>query len=347
MALLDRILDPAQPPAIVAELSGNHGQRLDTARRIIAAAAEAGAHAVKLQTYTPDSITLDSDRPEFTVQGGLWHGRRLHDLYAQACTPYKWHAELAAFARELGIELFSTPFDEAAVDFLEESLRPRLYKIASFELTHLPLLKKVAQTRKPVVLSTGMGSEQEIAEAVATLRQHGAPEVVLLKCVSAYPSEPEGFNLRSMASMAERFNCPCGLSDHTLGNEIAIAAVALGARLVEKHLTDDRQAGGIDAGFSLEPAELASLVQQSRRAHVALGCPKIAGSPQDAGQTHFRRSIYASRDIKAGQPFTAKNLRIARPSLGLAPKHWEALLGRPAKRDLPAGTPLDRTDLDP
>ncbi len=345
MPLIDRILDPEQAPLIVAELSGNHAQNFETAQRIIAAAAEAGADAVKLQTYTPDSITLDSDRPEFVVQGGLWDGRRLYDLYAEACTPYEWHAPLADYARSLGIELFSTPFDEAAVDFLEEAIQPELYKISSFELTHLPLLKRTAQTKKPVVLSTGMASESEIAEAVSTLRENGAAEIILLKCVSAYPSEPAGFNLRSMQTIATRFDCLTGLSDHTLTNEIAIASVALGARLIEKHVTDSRAAGGIDAGFSLEPHELAALVEQSRRAHAALGSPQIGGSEQDKKQTHFRRSIYASRDIQAGEPFSADNLRIVRPSLGLAPKYWESLLGTTAKRDIPASTPLQASDL--
>ncbi|MDQ8200025.1 pseudaminic acid synthase [Pelagicoccus enzymogenes] len=345
MSLIDRIRDPETPPLIVAELSGNHGQDIETAKRIIAAAAKAGADAVKLQTYTPDSITLDSDSEEFTVQGGLWHGRRLYELYGEACTPYEWHAPLADFARQLGIEIFSTPFDESAVDFLESAIQPELYKISSFELTHIPLLKRTAQTGKPVVLSTGMATETEIEEAVSTLRNNGAAEVVLLKCVSAYPSEPEGFNLRSMQSIAQRFDCSTGLSDHTLTNEIAIASVALGARLIEKHVTDSRAAGGIDAGFSLEPPELASLVTQTRRAHAALGSPTIGCSIQDQKQTHFRRSIYASADIQAGEVFSVENLRIVRPSTGLAPKLWEQLIGQKAKRSLSAGTPLGEQDL--
>lgn len=345
MPLIDRILDSSSPPLIVAELSGNHGQNIETAKRIIAAAAQAGADAVKLQTYTPDSITLDSDREEFVVQGGLWHGRRLYELYGEACTPYPWHAPLADYARSLGIEIFSTPFDEAAVDFLESAIRPELYKISSFELTHIPLLKRTAQTGKPVVLSTGMANEAEIEEAVATLRENGAAEIVLLKCVSAYPSEPAGFNLRSMQSIGERFGCLTGLSDHTLTNEIAIASVALGARLIEKHVTDSRDAGGIDAGFSLEPPELAELVSQSQRAHAALGSATIGSSEQDKKQTHFRRSIYASQDIEAGDTLSEQNLRIVRPSLGLAPKHWEKLLGQKAKRSLSAGTPLSEQDL--
>lgn len=345
MRLLDRVLDASQPPLIVAELSGNHNQNLDTAKAIIAAAAEAGADAVKLQTYTPESITLDSDRPEFVVQGGLWNGRRLHDLYGVACTPYDWHAPLAKFSRDLGIEIFSTPFDESAVDFLESAIAPELYKISSFELTHIPLLEKTARTGKPVVLSTGMATQDEISEAVDALKSNGCEHIVLLKCVSAYPSEPSGFNLRSMASISEAFHCPVGLSDHTLSNEVAIASVALGARLIEKHVTDSRAAGGIDAGFSLEPTELADLVQATRRAHAALGSSQIGPSEQDAEQTHFRRSIYAAKDIKTGEILTNKNLRIVRPSLGLAPKHWDSLIGQAAKRDLSAGTPLEESDL--
>ena len=345
MKLIDRILDSSLPPVIVAELSGNHAQNFDTAKAIIQAAANAGADAVKLQTYTPDTITLKSNRPEFLVQEGLWAGQRLHDLYRKACTPYEWHRPLFEYAKSLGLPLFSTPFDESAVDFLEKAIRPELYKIASFELTHLPLLERVAQTGKPVVLSTGMASEEEIDEAVDTLRIHGAPEIILLKCVSAYPSKPEGFNLLSMQTLAENFNCPAGLSDHTLSNDVAIAAVALGARLIEKHLTDDRAAGGIDAGFSLEPAELASLCGQSKRVHAALGSPELSASEQDEDQRQFRRSIYAAKAIAKGQAFTPQNLRIVRPATGLAPKHWKQVLGLSAQRDIKAGEPLTTEDL--
>ncbi len=343
--MIDRILDPTKPPLIVAELSGNHRQDIDLARQLIDAAAKAGADAVKLQTYTPETLTLDSDRPEFVVQDGLWQGRRLHDLYAEAATPYSWHAPLARHARELGIEIFSTPFDEAAVDFLEKAVRPPLHKISSFELTHHPLLERVAQTRKPIILSTGMASQAEIAEAVSILRNNGAGPIILLKCVSAYPSQPSGFNLRSMPALGETFDCPFGLSDHSLDNAVALAATTLGARLIEKHLTHDRSGGTIDSGFSLEPHELASLVQQSRQVHAALGSPAIGPSAQDAKQTHFRRSIYAARDIKAGEAFTSDNLRIVRPSLGLAPKRWKTLLGQKAARDIPFATPLTLSDL--
>ncbi|MBC2605784.1 pseudaminic acid synthase [Pelagicoccus albus] len=345
MNLLDRILDPDKAPAIVAELSGNHNNSYETAKDIIKAASDAGAHAVKLQTYTPQSITLDSDREEFVVQEGLWKGRRLHDLYQEACTPYEWHKPLSEYARDLGIELFSTPFDEKAVDFLESEIQPPLYKVSSFELTHLPLLKHIAQTGKPVVLSTGMASLQEIEEAVHTLRSNGTENLVLLKCVSAYPSEAKGFNLRSMAAMGQTFKCPSGLSDHTLSNEIAVASVALGARLIEKHVTDSRKQGAIDSGFSLEPSELSELVQATKRAHEALGSPEIRGSSQDEKQTHFRRSIYASADIEAGDTFTTENLRIVRPSLGLPPKYWEEILGKKATRQIPFGHPLNPKDL--
>lgn len=345
MRLIDRILDPSQPPVLVAELSGNHGQSFETAKRIIRAAAEAGADAVKLQTYTADSITLDSDRPEFVAQEGLWKGQRLHALYQKACTPYAWHRPLADFAAELGIPLFSAPFDEAAVDFLEETLDPPLYKIASFELTHVPLLERVAQTGKPVILSSGMASEEEVAEAVATLRRPGGAPIVLLKCVSAYPSQPEGFNLRSMQALAARFGCPVGLSDHTLTNEVAIAAVALGARVIEKHLTDARAAGGIDAGFSLEPEEFAQLAVQIRRTHAALGSPAIQATLQDESEKRYRRSIYASRAIALGELFTPDNIRVVRPAFGLPPKRWRDLLGRRATRDIREGSPLEPRDI--
>lgn len=345
MSLLDRILDPTRPPAIVAELSGNHNQNFDTATRIIQAAADAGAHGVKLQTYTADSITLDSTRPEFIVKGGLWDGQKLYELYQRASTPYEWHAPLAEFAKNNGIELFSTPFDETAVDFLEQTIAPPLYKISSFELTHIPLLEHVARTGKPIVLSTGMANKDEIEEAVSTLRNQGSGEVILLKCVSAYPSQANDFNLRSMVALKERFNSPVGLSDHSLSNEIAIASVALGARLIEKHLTDDRSAAGVDAGFSLEPNEFAELVRHTAHAHAALGSAEIGASPQDQSQRHFRRSIYASADIQAGQAFDANNVRIVRPSTGLNPKLWPQLLGKISKRDIKKGEPLTNEDL--
>ena len=253
MSLISRIRDCSQAPAIVAELSGNHHQNFDTAKRLIELAAQYGAGAIKLQTYTADSLTLPSKTPEFMVKGGLWDGQSLHELYQQAATPYEWHAPLAKIAKDHGLPLFSTPFDEAAVDFLESEIDPEIYKISSFELTHIPLLERVARTGKPVIMSTGMANEQEIDEAVSALRDYGSDDIVLLKCVNEYPSSADGFNLHSMQTLSTRFDCIIGLSDHTLSNEVALASTALGARIIEKHFTDDRSAGGIDAGFSMEP----------------------------------------------------------------------------------------------
>lgn len=343
--LLQRVRDVQLPPAIVAEMSGNHNQDLDTARHIVSLAKGSGAHAIKLQTYTPDSLTLPSSRPEFVARGGSWEGRRLHELYQQACTPYEWHKPLARHARKIGIEIFSTPFDEEAVDFLESAIRPSLYKISSFELTHLPLLARVAETGKPVILSVGMATAEEIDEAAQTLRDHGCPETILLKCISAYPAQPESFNLRSMLTLKARYRSHVGLSDHTLGPAVAIAATALGARLIEKHFTDARSHGGIDATFSIEPAELRELVASTEAAFHSLGNDRIGPSPQESSQAQFRRSIYVASDIAEGEALTGENLRIVRPALGLAPKRWSGVLGRRARRDLKAGEPLREEDI--
>ncbi|MEM9158995.1 MAG: pseudaminic acid synthase [Verrucomicrobiota bacterium] len=344
MSFIDRICDLSQPPVIVAELSGNHNQNLDTAKELIRLAAESGADAVKLQTYTADTLTLPSEQEEFIVRGGLWDGRSLHDLYQQASTPWEWHKPLAEFAIQLGIQLFSTPFDETAVDYLEETINPPLHKISSFEVTHIPLLEKVASTGKPVIISTGMATEAEIAAAVSTLETYGCPQIILLKCISAYPAEPKDFNLKSLTTLATRFLKPVGLSDHCLSNDIAIASVVLGARLIEKHFTNNRAAGGIDAGFSLEPIELADLVQRSRNIHKSLGNPKLGTTNQDESQLQFRRSIYVSKQILQGEPFTPENLKIIRPSNGVPPKHWKEVLGKLAKRDLETNTPLAKDD---
>ena len=344
MSLIDRICDPAQPPVVVAELSGNHNQNLDTAVELIRLAAQCGANAVKLQTYTADTLTLPSTREEFIVRGGLWDGRSLHDLYQQASTPWEWHAPLAQLAQSLGIHLFSTPFDETAVDYLEEQIDPELHKISSFELTHIPLLEKVASTGKPVVLSTGMATAKEISTALSTLEDNGCPQIVLLKCISSYPAEPKDFNLSSLKTLSDRFQKPVGLSDHCLSNDVAIASVALGARLIEKHFTDSRAAGGIDAGFSLEPKEFADLVTRSREIHQALGSPLLGAAEQDAKQIQFRRSIYVSKTTLQGESLSSENIKVVRPSLGLPPKRWSEVLGKLAKRDLKAGEPLQEGD---
>ncbi len=332
-------------PFIIAELSGNHQQRIENAIRLIDAAAEAGANAVKLQTYTADTITLPARTKRFRVGKGLWHGRHLHDLYREAMTPWEWHAPLAAHARKRGLVCFSTPFDETAVDFLEREMRPPLYKIASFEVNHLPLLRRVAATRKPVIMSTGMATGDEISAAARTLKQNGCPALILLKCVSAYPARAEDFNLRALTLLRARFGAPAGLSDHTMTDEVALGAIALGGCVIEKHLVLDRGDGAIDAGFSLEPAEFARLVRAVRALHAALGKAVLGPSRQDRSQRRFRRSIFVSKDVIRGGKLTAGNLRIVRPADGLDPARWDSVLGRAARRALKAGHPLRETDI--
>lgn len=340
LRLARRTIGEGRPPWLVAELSANHRQRYDQAIALVDAAADAGADAVKLQTYTPDTITLPVRTPAFRVGKGLWDGRYLHDLYAEAMTPWEWHAGIAQHARARGLACFSTPFDETAVDFLEREMRPALYKIASFEVNHLPLLRKVGATRKPVVMSTGMATAPEIAAAARALRSAGCPALVLLKCVSAYPSKPRDFHLRSLETLRRRFRAPVGLSDHTMGDEVALGAIALGACLVEKHLTLRRADGGVDSGFSLEPAEFARMARAVRTLHEALGTPVLGPTRQDRAQRRFRRSIFVARDIARGETLTPGNLRIVRPATGLDPARWTGVLGRRAARPLAAGTPL-------
>lgn len=336
----ERLVDESQPPYCVAELSGNHQQSIEQAKALIDASVEAGADAVKLQTYTPDTITLPARTDLFRVEGGLWDGRYLHELYQEAMTPWEWHGELAAYARSKRVELFSTPFDETAVDYLEAEVQPPVYKIASFELNHLPLLRKVGALGKPVILSTGMASFQEIEVAVYTLRKAGAIGIALLKCVSAYPADPADFNLKALATLKEHFDCPVGLSDHSLGHEICHGAVALGCSLIEKHIVLDREAGGIDSGFSLEPHEFAEMVKSVKRLHAGMGNSELGASQQDEKQKRFRRSIFVADAIKQGDVLTHNNIKIVRPSDGLEPVHWEQLLGKKAKRDLDMGMPL-------
>jgi N-acetylneuraminate synthase len=334
----------SRSPFLIAELSGNHRGRIDEALRLVDAAAEAGADAVKLQTYTPDTITLPVRTARFRVGKGLWDGRYLHDLYAEATTPWEWHAPIAAHARKRGLVCFSTPFDETAVDFLEREMRPPVYKIASFEVNHLPLLRRVAATRKPVIMSTGMATEPEIAAAVRALRAGGCAALVLLKCVSSYPARPEDFNLRALRRLATRFRTPVGLSDHTVTDEVALGSVALGACVIEKHLVLDRAAGAVDGGFSLEPAEFARLARSVRTLHAALGEPSLGPTRQDRAQRRFRRSIFVSSDIARGGRLDTTNLKIVRPADGLDPARWDEVLGKTARRDLRAGTPLRPSD---
>lgn len=346
MTLDGRVLGPGQPPYIIAELSANHGGHLDRAVAVIDAAKDAGADAVKLQTYTADTMTIDHDGPGFTIEAGLWAGRKLHELYREAQTPWDWHPALFARGRERGITVFSTPFDETAVDLLEDLGAPA-YKIASFEAVDLPLIRRCAATGKPLIISTGMADEVEIAEAVAAARDAGCRDLVLLHCVSAYPAAPEDSDLRTIPALAQRFGVLAGLSDHTLGATTAIAATALGATVIEKHVTLARADGGPDAAFSLEPPELADLCHQVRTAHGALGQGHFGRKPSEATMAPFRRSLYVVADIPAGTPLSRRNVRAIRPGHGLAPKHLEAVLGRRAARDLARGTPLDWSDLAP
>lgn len=337
-AIAGRIIAPDQPPYIVAELSGNHRGRLENALAMIDAAQQAGADAVKLQTYTADTLTIDHDGPGFLLQGGLWRGRTLHDLYGEAHTPWEWHAALFDHARRRGIPLFSAPFDATAVDLLE-GLDCPAFKIASFELNDLPLIRRAARSGRPVILSTGLATLGEIAEAVETVRAAGAP-LLLLHCVSGYPTPPEDCNLRTIPHLAAAFAAPVGLSDHTAGVAVPAAAAAVGACLIEKHFTLSRADGGVDAAFSLEPAEFRAMAEAARVAWAALGRVNYALEPSEAGGRDYRRSLYVVADIPAGALLTADNIRSIRPGFGLAPKHYDAVLGRRAARPLRRGEPL-------
>lgn len=327
------------PPYVIAELSANHNGSLDTALKIVEEAKKAGADAVKLQTYRPDTITLDSDGPGFVIEGGLWHGRRLFDLYQEAHMPWDWHRPLFDRARDLGIALFSSPFDRTAVDLLEDLNAPA-YKIASFEAVDLPLIRYVAGTRKPMIISTGMADADEIDEAVAAARDGGCTELALLHCVSGYPAPAADYQLRTLSDMIGRWGVVTGLSDHTLDNTTAIAAVALGAALVEKHFTLDRDGGGPDDSFSLLPAELAQLCQGARTAWSALGRVDYGRKSSEVGNAQFRRSLYFVKDLRAGDTVTADAVRSVRPGFGLAPKFLDDVIGRRAARDIVANTPV-------
>lgn len=331
-----------QKPFIIAEMSGNHNQSLERAKEIIKAAADCGADAVKLQTYTADTMTIDHRGGLFDIidTKSLWHGRNLYELYQEAHTPWAWHKPLFDYARELGILCFSTPFDETAVDFLE-TLNVPFYKIASFENTDHPLLKKVASTGKPVIMSTGIANLTDIIESVQVLKQNGCKDLVLLKCTSTYPSTPENTNLLTIPVLQEIFSdCLVGLSDHTMGLGAAVASVALGVRVIEKHFTLNRAEGGVDSAFSLEPLEMKSLVIESERAFLSLGRVQLDMQLAEKSSKQFKRSIYVVKDIKAGEKFTADNIKIIRPGDGLEPKFWEKILGKKASSDLKRGTPL-------
>lgn len=327
---------------IVAELSANHGGSLQKAMDTIGAAAEAGADAIKLQTYTADTMTIDSAREEFLISGGPWDGYRLYELYQEAFTPWEWHEDLIGEGARLGLPVFSTPFDHTAVDFLE-GLGVGLHKIASFENVDLELIERVAETRKPVVMSTGMASLADLDRAVGTLRRvWGAadPGLVLLRCVSSYPAPPEAINLRSIPHLAEAFGVKTGLSDHTLGAHVAIASVALGARMIEKHFILQRSDGGPDSHFSIEPAEFREMVRSIRDVEAALGTPTYGDVDAEGGSLRFRRSIFVVKDVAEGEPFTRENVRVIRPGHGLPPRELPHVLGRRAAANFERGTPL-------
>jgi pseudaminic acid synthase len=325
---------------LIAEMSANHGQSFEQAAEIVRAAKDAGADAIKLQTYTPDTITIDCQGETFqTAKGSLWEGRTLYDLYGEAYTPWDWQPKLKKLADGLGLACFSTPFDFTAVDFLEEMDLPA-YKIASPELVDLPLIRKVAATKKPVIMSTGMATCEEIEEAMQAFCQAGGTELALLKCTSAYPSPPESMNLRTIPDMAKRFRVPVGLSDHTLGIAVPVAAVSLGACIIEKHLTLSRSTPGPDSAFSLEPHEFKQMVDAIRVAEKALGHVKYGLTEAEQLSQRSRRSLFVVQDVKAGERLTPDNVRSIRPGYGLPPKHYEEVIGRLAARDMQRGTPL-------
>jgi pseudaminic acid synthase len=334
-----RRIGPGYPTYIIAEMSANHNQDFNQAVEIIKAAKKAGADAVKLQTYTPDTMTIDCDNEYFRIKGTIWEGRNLYDLYGEAYTPWDWQPELKEVANGLGLDFFSTPFDETAVDFLE-SMDVPVYKVASFEVVDIPLLKKITRTGKPIIMSTGMATLSEIDEAVETIRDAGGTQLALLKCTSTYPASPEEMNLRSIPHLAEAFNVPTGLSDHTLGIAVPIAAVALGACIIEKHFTLSRKFPGPDSVFSLEPQEFKEMVDAGRVVEKALVKVHYGVSEREKESRVFRRSLFVVEDIKAGEKFTTENVRSIRPGYGLHTRYLEKVFGRYASQDIKCGTPL-------
>ena len=329
-------------PFIIAEMSGNHNKSLDKALEIVSAASKAGAHAIKLQTYTPDTLTLNIDSGDFFIKDNtsLWQGRSLFNLYEEAYTPWEWHGPIMELADKLGLICFSTPFDSSSVKFLED-LNVPLYKIASFENIHLPLIKEVASTGKPMIVSTGMASLSEMDEIVQVIRDSGCKQFALLKCTSTYPATPENTNILTIPHMREMFQCEIGLSDHTMGIGASIAAVAHGASIIEKHFTLDRSQGGVDSTFSLEPAEMESLVTETERAFQSLGKVTYGPTEKEKKSKVFRRSLYIAQDMKEGDQLNKENLRIVRPGMGLPPKYYDILLGRKIKRDAKKGTAIN------
>ena len=334
-------IGPSHPPFIIAEMSGNHNQSLDRALAIVEAAAKTGAHALKIQTYTPDTMTLDLDEREFHISDpkSLWAGTSLYKLYGQAYTPWEWHAAIFKRASELGMVAFSTPFDDTAVDFLE-TLNVPCYKIASFENTDIPLIRRVSATGKPVIISTGMATESELDETVGAARKAGCKVLILLKCTSTYPATAQNTNILTIPHLRERFGCEVGISDHTMGVGVSVASVALGATVIEKHFTLSRADGGVDSTFSMEPAEMARLVIETKQAWQALGEVRYGPTQAENASIIFRRSLYIVKDLKAGDVLTRENVRAIRPGLGLPPKHLDEVLGRALKTDVRRGTAL-------
>lgn len=331
-----RVIGESQPPYVIAELSANHNGKLDTAVRIIEEAKKAGADAVKLQTYTPDTITLNCHDDEFKIRGGLWDGRTLYDLYQEAHMPWEWHKPLFELAKRLGITIFSSPFDNTAIDLLEDLNAPA-YKIASFEAVDLPLIRYAASTGKPMIISTGMADADEIQEAIDAARDGGCQQLAILHCVSGYPAPSEDYNLRTVPDMMERFGLVTGLSDHTLDNTTAIASVALGASIIEKHFTLDRLGGGADDSFSLEPVEMAALCASAKTAWRALGKVDYGRKSSEQGNVQFRRSLYFVKDLKAGEVITEDAIRSVRPGFGLAPREWQRIIGKRVQADVFVG----------
>ena len=339
-----RKIGAAYPPYIICELSANHNGDLERALKMIDVAAATGTDAIKIQTYTADTLTIVSDRPDFRINGGLWDGRTLHDLYKEAYTPYEWHPALFAHAKKAGVTLFSTPFDETAVDLLG-SLNAPAYKIASFEAIDLPLIARVARQGKPMIISTGMANLGEMNDAMTTARTHGTGEIALLHCTSSYPAPVEDANVRTVPHLAAAFGCVSGLSDHTPGSAVSVASVALGGAIIEKHFTLARADGGPDSAFSLEPDEFKRLVEDCKAAWMALGTVRYERVEAERGSVVFRRSLYVVKDVKAGEVLTKDNIRSIRPGYGLAPKHLPNLVGRHAGRDLEYGKPLEWGDV--
>ena len=344
ISIAGRRISQEDSPYVIAEVSANHNGRLDVALRLIEEAKKAGADAVKLQTYTADTITLDADTEDFQIRGGLWDGKTLYQLYKEAHMPWEWHEPLFAHARKVGIPIFSSPFDRTAVDLLD-SLDAPAFKIASFEAVDLPLIRYVASKGKPMIISTGMADHEEIQEAIDAARSGGCTHLAILHCVSGYPAPAEDYNLRTVPDMVQRFGLVTGLSDHTLDNTTAVTSVALGASLIEKHFTLDRSGGGPDDSFSLEPADLAALCRDSRTAWQALGKVDYGRKSSEQGNAQFRRSLYFVKPLRAGDAITEDAVRSVRPGFGLAPKHLDAIIGRKLAKDVTANTPVRTEDL--